>query len=102
MNEELLEKIDSEKYLFIKSVTTNIKYKLNDEIDNISAKIKEYYNSTSYEIDDIDFAMGKEILIYHKLFTLTLKKRKISHIILVKYGEENFLIVGDKEIFMDY
>jgi len=102
MIEELLEKIDSEKFLSIKSVTTNIKYKLNDELDNVYVAIKEYYDSTSYEIDDIDFLRGKEMLIYHKLFSLPLKKRKISHIILVKYGVEDFLIVGDKEIFMDY
>ncbi|MCM1990081.1 hypothetical protein [Oceanirhabdus seepicola] len=102
MIEELLEKIDSEKFLFIKSVTTNIKYKLNDELESGYATIKEYYNSTRYEIDDIDFARGKEIIIYHKFFILPLKKRKISHIILIEYGREHFMIVGDKEIFMDY
>jgi len=102
MIEELLEKIESENFLIIKSVVTNIKYKLNDEIENVYAKIKEYYNSTSYEIDDIDFERGKEIIIYHKFFSLPLKKRKINHIILVEYGRAHFLIVGDKEIFMDY
>ncbi|WBW98496.1 hypothetical protein [Oceanirhabdus sp. W0125-5] len=102
MIKELLEELDSESFLVIMNLTTNIKYKLNNELENVYSKIIEYYNAKNYMIDEVDFGRGKEVIVYHKLFSLPLMKRKVSHIILVKYARENFLIVGDKEIIMDY